>query len=70
MNIELVKRDLAKKLNRNVIVSVYGMRNRVTRYEGKLYHLYPNIFTIITDGEEKSFPYYDVITGEVKIKYL
>ncbi|MDE6284342.1 MAG: hypothetical protein K2M17_01175 [Bacilli bacterium] len=70
MNINIIKADLAKKLNRKVIVSVHGLRNRVSRYEGTLYKLYPNIFTIKTGGEEKSFSYRDVITGEVKIKYI
>lgn len=70
MNIELIKNDLSKKINRKVIISVYGLRNRVTRYEGILYRLYPNIFTILDNGEEQSFAYRDVITGEIKIKYL
>ena len=60
----------AVKLNRKVMVSVYGMRNRVSRLEGILYKTYPNLFTVLVDGEEKSFCYRDVITGDVKIKYL
>ena len=32
--------------------------------------MYPNLFTVLVNGEEKSFNYRDVITGEVKIKYL
>lgn len=70
MNINTVKEEISKKLNRNAIVSVYGLRNRVTRFEGKIYKIYPNIFTILVNGEEKSFTYRDVITGEVKIKYV
>lgn len=70
MNINLVKEEISKKLNSKVIVSVYGMRNRVSRLEGILYKIYPNLFTVMVDGEEKSFCYRDVITGDVKIKYL
>lgn len=70
MNINLVKEEISKKLNSKVMVSVYGMRNRVSRLEGILYKIYPNLFTILVDGEEKSFCYRDVITGDVKIKYL
>ena len=70
MNINLIKEEIAKKINRNVIISVYGLRNRVNRYEGKIYKVYPNIFTIMTSGEEKSFNYRDLITGEIKIKYI
>jgi uncharacterized protein Veg len=70
MNINITKAQIEQNLNKKVLVSVYGMRNRVNRYEGILYKVYPNIFTVMIDGEEKSFPYRDVITGDVKLKYL
>ena len=70
MNINLVKDSISKNLNKKVIISVYGLRNRVNRYEGIIYKIYPNLFTMLINGEEKSFNYRDVITGEVKIKYL
>ena len=70
MNLNIIKEEIAKNTNKNVLVSVYGMRNRVNRYEGVIYKTYPNIFTILENGEEKSFPYRDIITGDVKIKYL
>ena len=70
MNINIIKEDISKNINRKVIVNVYGLRNRVSRYEGILYKIYPNLFTVLVNGEEKSFNYRDVITGEVKIKYL
>lgn len=70
MNINIIKSDLEKKLNRKVIVSVHGLRNRVTRYEGTLYKTYPNIFTVLVNNEEKSFNYRDLITGEIKIRYI
>ena len=70
MNLNQVKEKIANNLNKDVIVSVYGLRNRVDRFEGKLYKTYPNIFTVLIRGEEKSFTYRDIITGEVKIKYL
>lgn len=70
MNINLVKEEIRKHLHENVLVSVYGMRNRINRYEGIIYKVYPNIFTILINDEEKSFPYRDIITGDVKIKYL
>lgn len=70
MNLNIIKEQISKSLNKKVLVSVYGLRNRVDRYEGTLYKIYPNIFTILINGEEKSFTYRDVITGEVKLKYL
>ncbi len=70
MNINIVKEEIKKKINSKVNISVFGLRNRVNRYEGVIYKVYPNIFTVLIDGEEKSFTYRDVITGEIKIKYL
>lgn len=70
MNINLVKEEISKKMNSKVIVSVFGLRNRVTRYEGTIYKIYPNLFTVLINGEEKSFTYGDLITGDVKLKYL
>ena len=70
MNINLIKEEISKKLNSKVLVSVYGMRNRVNKMEGILYKIYTNLFTVMVDGEEKSFCYRDVITGDFKIKYL
>lgn len=70
MNINIIKEEIKKNLKRNVLVSCYGMRNRVNRYEGVLYKMYPNLFTVLVNGEEKSFCYRDLITGDVKIKYL
>lgn len=70
MNIDLIRKKIEDNLNRKVIITVHGMRNKVTRYEGVLYKTYPNIFSIIEDGIEKSFSYNDYIIGDVKIKFL
>ena len=70
MNINLVKEEIKNNINRKVNIAVYGLSNRINRYEGVIYKMYPNLFTVLVNGEEKSFNYRDVITGEVKIKYL
>ena len=70
MNLNIIKEKINSNIGKNVIISVYGLRNRVNKYEGILYKTYPNIFTILINNEEKSFNYRDVITGEVKIKYI
>ena len=70
MNIDLIKEKLNNNLNKKVIVTVYGLRNKINRYEGVLYKLYPNIFSILEDGKEKSFSYNDYITGDIRIKFL
>ncbi len=70
MNIDIVKNKIENNLNKKVVVTVYGMRNKISRYEGILYKTYPNIFTILSDGVEKSFSYNDYITGYIKVKLL
>ena len=70
MNIELIKNNIAKKIGSKVLITVYGMRNHVERYEGIIYKIYPNIFTIMYQNEEKSFAYRDIITKDVSLKYL
>lgn len=70
MNIELIKQQITTNLNKKVVVTVYGLRNKINRYEGVLYKIYPNIFSIMCDGIEKSFSYNDYITGDIKIKFF
>ena len=70
MNIDIIKKQIAMHINEKVVVTVYGLRNKISRYEGTLYKLYPNIFTILCDGVEKSFSYNDYITGDIKLRIL
>ena len=70
MNLDTVKDNITKNIGKKVIVTVYGMSNTVNKYEGVLYKVYPNIFSIMTDYGEKSFSYNEYITGEVKIRYF
>ena len=70
MNIDLVRQKIESNLNKRVVVTVYGLRNKINRYEGTLYKTYPNIFSIIYEGIEKSFSYNDYITGDIKIKFI
>lgn len=70
MNIEIVKNDLLTKVGKKARVTVYGLRNKIERYEGIIYKIYPNIFTILNEGEEKSFAYRDIITKDINVKIL
>ena len=70
MNLDIVKREIQSRLNSKVEIKVYGMRNRVETIVGVISNVYPNIFTVIADGENKSFRYADIITGEIRVKYL
>jgi uncharacterized protein Veg len=70
MNIESVKEIINKNLGRKVKITVYGIRNKINHYEGTLYKVYPNIFTILYQNEEKSFSFRDIITKDIDIKYI
>lgn len=70
MNLDIVKNELKNNIGKCVQITVYGLRNKTSTYVGKIFALYPNIFSIKTEIGEKSFTYNDLITGEVKIKYL
>lgn len=70
MNIEIVKKDLLINVGKKSRVTVYGLRNKIERYEGIIYKIYPNIFTILYEGEEKSFAYRDIITKDINVKIL
>ena len=70
MNINIIKEKLSKNINKKVKITVYGLRNKINTYEGQLYKIYPNIFTILIDGKEKSFTYNDYITGDIKVRIL
>ena len=70
MNIDSIKDIINKNIGRMVRITVYGIRNKVNHYDGTLYKTYPNIFTILYNGEEKSFSYRDMITKDIDVKYL
>lgn len=69
MNLDLIKENLLNKIGKKVIITEKGMRNRKNIYEGTLYKLYPNIFSVMTNRGEKTFSYSDVATKTILIKY-
>ena len=70
MNIKLIKKEIEGNLNKNVEIHIYGMRNRKDVIKGTISNVYPNLFTVLVNNETKSFRYADIITGEIKVKYL
>ena len=70
MNLDSIKEEIRSNLNQAVSVTVYGMRNKTNNFVGVISGIYPNIFTVLADGENKSFSYADVATKEIKIEYL
>lgn len=70
MNINSIKNVIQDNIGKSVQIVVYGMRNKRETYVGKIKTVFPNIFSIQMDVGEKTFPYADVCTGDIKIKYL
>ena len=70
MNTDKVKEEITRNLNRLVEIKVYGMRGKTMNYTGKIHAIYSNLFTILENNIEKSFTYRDIITGDIKIKYM
>lgn len=70
MNVDMIKKDLQNKIGKKVKITVHGMRNKTDYYEGEIYKIYPNIFTIWYEKEEKSFAYRDIITKDINVKFL
>ena len=70
MNINLVKDEIKKNIGRSVKIKVCGNRNKIDEYIGKINNIYPYIFTVLINGENKSFSYADVITKDVQLIYI
>ena len=70
MNVDIIKKEVEQNINREVKITVNGLRNKTNIYTGKIISAYPYIFSVLVDGDNKSFSYVDVITHEVEIKYL
>lgn len=70
MNLDIIKEKISSSIGKNVKITVYGLRNKINFYEGRIYKTYPNIFTILINNEEKSFAYRDIATKDIKITYF
>ncbi len=68
MNLDIVRDKIKGYLNKEVSVSVFGMRNKNFEYYGVVSGVYPYVFTVLVNGVEKSFNYSDVIIGDVVVK--
>lgn len=69
MNLDIVRENMKKYLNKTVKIDVYGMRNKNYEYYGVVSGLYPYVFTVLIDGTQKSFNYSDVIIGDVVVNF-
>lgn len=70
MNLNVIKEEVKEHLHHEVLISVFGLRNKNYQVNGYISNVYPSIFTVNEGGTEKSFTYSDIATGEISIKYL
>ena len=68
MNIKEIKRYLKYKVGSNIIIIYHGGRNKKEKYQGIIYKIYDNVFTIkMFDNKIKCFSYIDVLTKTIQI---
>ena len=70
MNIDVIKDEVFSLVNKEVMIKVYGSRNKTQMYKGIINNCYSNIFTVLIEGVNKSFTYSDVAIGDVKIYHV
>ena len=68
MNLDFIKDNIYKKVGKKVTIIEKGTRNRKQIFDGTIYKLYPNIFSILTRDGEKTFSYADIATKTIIIK--
>ena len=70
MSLDDIKLEIASLVNRDIMISVNGSRNKKQMYKGVITNAYSNIFTVLIEGINKSFTYSDVAIGDVKIYHM
>lgn len=70
MNINIIKEEVHKHLNKEVEVYIKALRNKSYKIKGVITHVYPSIFIVKADDVERSFSYSDIVIGEIIVKYL
>lgn len=70
MNLDNIREEVKRHLNDEVLISVYGMRNKNYLVRGYISQVYPSIFIVNENGKERSFMYSDIATKDIVVKYL
>ena len=68
MNIDLIRLDLKKLIGKRHYFVYFSGRGQYEKFNGFINHVYPRIFTIVTDsGQLKSISYSDYVIKNIKI---
>ncbi len=70
MNLSDIKDEIKSLINKEIMLNVTGSRSKKQMYKGIINEVYPNIFTVLVNGVNKSFTYADVAIGDVKIYHM
>ena len=70
MNLDKIKEEIASLVNKQIMISISGSRNKKQMYRGIINNAYSNVFTVLIEGINKSFTYSDVAIGDVKIYHI
>ena len=61
------KEFIRNNYNKNVVVKIYGMRNKIDVIYGVISECYKHVFLINTNLGKKSFTYTDVLLGNIRV---
>jgi len=70
MNPLVIRENLQNKIGSKVLVQIFGLRNKKDKFIGILKDIYPQIFTVETNGTVRSFSYAELINGEVVLSFI
>ena len=70
MNVSDIKEEIESLVNKQIMIKVSGSRSRNQMFKGVVNQVYPNIFTVIVEGNNMRFTYADVAIGDVKIYHM
>ena len=70
MNVSDIKEEIESLVNKQIMIKISGSRSRNQMFKGVVNQVYPNIFTVIVEGNNMSFTYADVPIGDVKIYHM
>ena len=58
---------IRSNFGKNIVVKIYGMRNKLDIIEGILSECYKHVFIVDTKFGKKSFTYTDVLLGNIRV---
>ena len=60
------KRFVLNNYNKQVVIKVFGIRNKNELVKGRISECYKNVFIVDSDNFRRCFSYKDVLLGTIK----